>query len=590
MRNDPGRVPPEHRRSPIPTLWRILRSLVVILALIAPSVGSAQPVQSQQTPAENFDLPERDPREPEEEERILPIVVPRAQPNRLGGGQPVRVSSFQFEGNTVFTDAELAALLAPLANRDITTQELQTARDTLTRHYIENGYVTSGAMIPDQEVSDGVVTLRISEGRLTSVRAEGTRFFRNSYFESRLMLGSDGPLRIQDLERRLQIFQGDWRIKRIHSQLEPGERRGEAVLRLRIDEAPPLRIFAEWSNNTPSNLGEQTGRFGLKLPNLLGLGDEFSAELRATPGLIDYDVNYGVPVTPWDTELRVRYRRSSGEIVEGLLTAGGAEFTSNAWTAGVGLVQPLIRTRNTTMRVALLGEWRRSETKIDGFGFGFPGTGADEESGISKLGVARTAIDWLYRTRTQVYAVRQMVSMGIPVWDATENLRSNDPDSDFFSSFTQLRMALRMPQLDNLEFVTRADLQLTNRPLMPLEQIGAGGLDTVRGYPDNELVRDQAVVASLELRAEIYRSPNNRQRLQLAQFVDFAYGWDRKRAGDFLRKDRTLVSVGVGLRYRVAELLRAEIYYGVGRNANESDAAVGVQQHGVHFRLRADIP
>jgi len=588
VRNDPGRVPPEHRRSPIPTLRRILRSLVVILALIAPSVGSAQSVQSLQTPAESFDLPEREPREPEEEERILPIVVPRSQPDRLGGGQPVRVSSFQFEGNTVFTDAELAALLAPLADRDITTQELQTARDTLTRHYIDNGYVTSGAMIPDQEVSDGVVTFRIVEGRLASVRAEGTRFFRGSYFERRLMLGSDKPLRIQDLEQRLQIFQEDWRINRIASQLDPGERRGEAVLRLRIDEAAPLRTLAEWSNNTPSNLGEQTGRFVLGLPNLLGIGDEFTAQLRATQGLIDYELDYGVPITPWDTQLRGRYRRSSGEVVEGPLTAGGAEFTSSAWTAGIGLVQPLIRTQNTTLSAALLGEWRRSETKIDGFGFGFPGTGADQDTGVSKIGVARTAIDWLYRTRTQVFAVRQILSVGLPVWDATEN-SSRVPDTNFVSSFTQLRLAVRMPRYENLELVMRSDLQLSNHPLMPLEQIGAGGLDTVRGYPDNELVRDQAVIASIELRAQIYRSSNGRHRLQLAPFVDFAQGWDRKRSGVEPRKDRTLLSLGMGFRYRMARLLRAEVYWGLGRNADESDAAVGLQQHGVHFRLRADF-
>lgn len=586
MRNDPGRVLPEHRRSPISTLRRILQSLVSILVLIAPTVGSAQSVQSQQTPAENFDLPERELREPEEEERILPIVVPRAQPHRLGGGRPVHVSSFQFEGNTVFTDAELAALLAPLANRDITTQELQTARDTLTRHYIESGYVTSGAMIPDQEVSDGVVTFRIVEGRLASVRAEGTRFFRGSYFERRLMLGSDKPLRIQDLEQRLQIFQEDWRIKRIASQLDPGERRGEAVLKLRIDEAAPLRSFAEWSNNTPSNLGEQTGRFALGLPNLLGVGDEFTAQLRATPGLIDYELDYGVPITPWDTQLRARYRRSSGEIVEGPISGG--DFKSSAWTAGFGLVQPLLRTRNTTMRVALLGEWRRSKTEAGGIGFRFEGTGAND-NGVSKLAVARTAFDWLYRTRTQVFAVRQILSVGLPVWNATEN-PSRVPDTNFVSSFTQLRMALRMPQHENLELVARSDLQLSNHPLMPLEQIGAGGLDTVRGYPDNELVRDQAIIASVELRAQIFRSSNGRHRLQLAPFVDFAHGWNRKRAGDEPRKDRTLVSLGLGLRYRIAQLLRAEIYWGVGRKANESGAAVGLQQHGVHFRLRADLP
>ena len=575
-----------------PLYRRTLYGLVVILCLQVPSDGNAQTpspaLQSLQTPREEFALPQPEPREPDEHKRILPPIAPRPQPVQIGDGRSVRASSFRFDGNTVFTDEELAELLAPYSNRNITSQDLQAVRERVTQHYIENGYVTSGATIPDQEMKNGIITIRIIEGHLASVSTEGTQFFRGSYFERRLMLGSDEPLRIQNLERRLQVFQHDRRIERVVARLVPGERLGEAVLRLRIDEARPIRSFAEWDNDTPSNLGEQTGRFALGLANILGLGDELTARVRGTEGLLDYEIDYGIPITPWDTQLHGRYRWSSGEIVDGPLANSGVEFTSTAWTAGLGLIQPLIRTRNTTLNVSLLGEWRSSQTKVDGRGFGFPNTGADEDTGISKLAVARATVDWLYRTRTRVFAVRQILSVGLPIGSATENPK-NVPDTNFVSSITQLRMAVRLPQLADIELVARGDFQFSNDPLMPLEQITAGGLDTVRGFGVNELVRDQAAIASVELRAPLYRSAAGRHRLQLAPFLDVAYGWNHRRAGSNPRNGRTLLSAGLGLRYQIARLLRVEIYWGAGRLVNQSNATDVSLQHDVNFRLRAEI-
>lgn len=575
-----------------PLTRRTLYGLVVILWLHVPSDGNAQTpspeLQSLQTPRENFALPQREPREPDKRERILPAIAPQPQLVGVADGLSVRASSFRFEGNTAFTDEELAELLAPYSNRIMTARDLQSAREQVTRHYIENGYVTSGATIPDQEMKDGIITIRIIEGHLASVGAEGTRFFRGSYFERRLMLGSDEPLRIQDLEQRLQVIQQDWRIERVAARLVPGERRGEAVLKLQIDEATPVRSFAEWDNDTSSNLGEQTGRFAMVLANILGLGDQITARVRGTEGLLDYEFGYSIPITPWDTQLHGRYRMSSGEIVEGPLAGSGAEFTSTAWTAGVGLIQPLIRTRNTTLSVSLLGEWRSSQTKVDGRGFGFPNTGADANTGISKLAVARATVDWLYRTQTQVFAIRQLLSVGLPIGSATQN-PTGVPDTNFVSSLTQLRMAVRLPQLADVELLMRADFQYSNNPLMPLEQISAGGLDTVRGYGVNELIRDRAVIASVELRAPLYRSAAGHQRLQLAPFLDIAYGWNDRRTGSNPRNARTLLSAGLGLRYQIARLLHAEIYWGAGRLVNESNATDVSVQHDVNFRVRVEI-
>lgn len=49
-------------------------------------------------------------------------------------------------------------------------------------------------------------------------------------------------------------------------------------------------------------------------------------------------------------------------------------------------------------------------------------------------------------------------------------------------------------------FVARAAAQLTPDSLLPLEQFSVGGIATVRGYGQNQLVTDNGVLGSLEVR------------------------------------------------------------------------------------------
>ena len=73
------------------------------------------------------------------------------------------------------------------------------------------------------------------------------------------------------------------------------------------------------------------------------------------------------------------------------------------------------------------------------------------------------------------------------------------------------------------QLLFRTDVQISNQPLLPLEQIAVGGRYTVRGYRENLLVRDQAMIASLELRIPIVQNAAWAEYLQLVPFSDYGY-------------------------------------------------------------------
>ena len=93
------------------------------------------------------------------EEKVEPFLLPR-----------VYVREIKITGNTVFSDDTLKEVIAPFLNRELTDTDLESLRLALTFFYINKGYINSGAIIPDQTMMDGVITIHIIEGQADNIR------------------------------------------------------------------------------------------------------------------------------------------------------------------------------------------------------------------------------------------------------------------------------------------------------------------------------------------------------------------------------------------------------------------------------------
>jgi len=76
-------------------------------------------------------------------------------------------------GNTAFRTRKIAEVTTPFKNRILITEDLERLRLALTLLYVNKGYLTSGAIIPDQDVASGVITVQIIEGKAHADRHRG---------------------------------------------------------------------------------------------------------------------------------------------------------------------------------------------------------------------------------------------------------------------------------------------------------------------------------------------------------------------------------------------------------------------------------
>ncbi|NWF73639.1 MAG: ShlB/FhaC/HecB family hemolysin secretion/activation protein, partial [Nitrospirae bacterium] len=242
---------------------------------------------------------------------VLPIVPP---PPETGvpiqpGAIRVFVHDIRVIGNTVFSDAEIAEATAPFTNRTLQTEDLERLRLTLTLLYVNKGYLTSGAIIPDQDVVSGVITVQIIEGKLTRIDVEGNRWFRSSYLSDRLSLGIRTPVTLAPLQEQLQILQQDRRIERINAELRPGDQRGESLLNVRVADKQPFHASMEVNNYQTPLVGEIRGIGTLAHDNLTGHGDPLKLSYGQSSGAYPIvDASYALPFNRYGTTFSPYYR------------------------------------------------------------------------------------------------------------------------------------------------------------------------------------------------------------------------------------------------------------------------------------------
>jgi hemolysin activation/secretion protein len=514
---------------------------------------------------------------------ILPPIPPprRADAGRLSEGPRLLVRAWRFAGNTAFSHEELARVAAPWTGREITTAELEQVRDALTRHYVEGGYVTSGALVPDQSPQDGVVEIRIVEGAVEAIEVEGPRFLRARYVRSRLERATRAPLDVVALEERIQLLQQDPHIRRIQAELRPGSRPGLARLHVNVEEQPPWSVWLEANNHQPPSIGAYGGHFEVGWNDVTGFGDALSASFDVTEGLGEIDSQYELPLTRWDTLLELRSELTDSDVVENPFDDVNISSTTQSY--GIGLRQPVYTSLATTLTAFVRGEWRRSQTFL--LGDGFPFVPGPDEDGISTLALLRLGQDVVWRDRAQVVAARSMFTFGLDVLGATRNAGGDVPDGTFFAWLGQLQWARRFDDWWGIEAIVRSDVQLASAPLLGLEQFAVGGHATVRGYRENQVVRDQGVVSSLEVRIPLWRDVEGGPILQLAPFFDYGYSWNKDRPSP---GPNSLPAVGVGLRWAITRFADAELYWG--QNLNDALGSGDLQDHGVGFSLRVRLP
>lgn len=505
----------------------------------------------------------------------LPLAPPGAPTGAAAPNPaPITLRAVRFEGHTQFTLAELETLAAPFLQRPLRPLDLEELRQRVTRAYVERGHVNSGAFIAEGALQGDTLTLRIVEGRITQLRQRGLQGLTGRYLASRLLREGE-VLDVNRLQDRYRLQLADPLFARLNAQLLPAGEPGAAVLDVEVTRAPPWQATVFASNHVAPAVGStQLGMEGV-WRDLAGWGDALAITLAGGEASRQIDATWLLPLAGSRTTLALRAADGESSVIEEPVAA--LDIESRVTTREATLAQPLIDESRQRWALGLTWAQRRNRTSLSGVPFAFvPG---EPEGGI-RVESWRVFQELTVRRERDVWALRASVLAGRNNL-ATEPLLPQQPPRRYRLAQLQGQgsIATAAEGEPGGPLIVRALLQGSPDRLVPLEQIAIGGRHTVRGYRENQLVRDNGWAVGLEWHWPLWRDAVRRASVTLAPTLDAGAAWNRDEP-----KSR-LASAGLGLLWTVAEV-DGELFLARRLERRDNPTHGDLQDRGIHLLLR----
>jgi hemolysin activation/secretion protein len=481
----------------------------------------------------------------------------------------VVVSKFQIIGSTIFSEAELDRLTEQFINRPLSFNQLFEVRSAITQLYLDRGYITSGAFLPIQTFSDrGEVVIQVLEGSLEDIQIKGTNRLNPEYIKSRLALAATKPLNRDRLVQALQLLQLNPLIAKVSAELSSSLEPGLNLLTVNLTEASSFRLGLSTDNRRSPSVGSDRQQIELKEGNLLGWGDSLTLAYGRSEGSNSFDFSYDLPLNASNTSLTFAFNRTNSRVIE--TPFNQIDLIAASRSYDLSLRQPLLQTANQEFVTGLTLSHRQSETAL--LDTPFPISPGADSQGRTLVSALRWFQEFNQRGVQEVLALRSQFSLGIGILNATIN--PEPPDSQFFSWRGQAQYVNQFAA-DTL-LLLRGDLQLSDRRLVPIEQIGIGGQESVRGYRQDFLLADNGATINLELRLPVLRGAQG--VLQVVPFADFGVAWNHNVNAS------SVFGLGLGLRWQQGNNLTVRFDYGIPFN-KVATSGRSLQENGVYFSI-----
>jgi hemolysin activation/secretion protein len=512
---------------------------------------------------------------PSPDELLNPSRQPSSPQKEIPVTGTITVNRFEVLGNTAFSQVELDQFLLPFTKRPITFSELLKARSLITDLYVSRGYITSGAFIPTQDLQNGVVKIQVIEGGLEEIKITGVERLSPDYVRSRMNIATGAPLNRDRLIQALQVLQINPLIASVSAELSAGTRAGQNILEVRIREAKSLSAQLSLDNNRAPSVGSLRRKVQVSEANLTGLGDTLSVGYSNTDGSNSYDLSYTLPINPYNGTIAFAFNNGNSNVLEKPFNI--LDIYANSTSYDFTFRQPIEQTPSQEIAMGFTASYRESLTSL--LKIPFPLYAGADDNGVTKIAVLRAFQEFTQRSSQSVISLRSQFSLGLG-GVLGSNVNTSFPDSRFVSWRGQSQYVNLLAP--DTFLLLRGDLQFGDRALLPSEQIGFGGQDTLRGYRQDVLLGDNGLNLSAELRVPILRIPEWEGLLQIVPFVDAAAVWTS--SGEANSSSNTLLGTGLGLRWRVGNTLDLRLDYGIPLISvpNSRNTA---QENGLYFNL-----
>ena len=450
-------------------------------------------------------------------------------------------------------DPGFVAQIAPFLGKPLSLADLDRIRSLALGWLRAHDRPFADVTAPPQNVAGGVVRIVVTQYRLGRVTVEGARHFSPALIERRSGLEPGQPLALAPLQGDLARLNQNPFLT-VDAIFKPGANPGETDITLSARDRLPFRLYAGYDNLGVRSLGVGEYDLGINWGNVFGTGGILSYQFtRTISGRYTSHSLSDVAPLAWGDQLLVfgSYASSRPRLPEIFNVVGHSGQASvryvHRFGGGGRLTQDLqlgydFKTTDNNLEFAGIQVFA-THAEVDQFPIVYDGTLTD------RLG------------QTAVQNILVLSPGGLTGNNTTAALAALVPGARARYLYDRLLVTRTTRLPAGFASITRATGQVATHNLPNSEQLGGGGIGSVRGYFADTALGSTGVLASQEVRLPSFgltrlASPGSRldDRMQFGAFVDYARLTQVTPIPD-VQNRVTLMSVGGNVHYSIRRLL-----------------------------------
>jgi hemolysin activation/secretion protein len=434
--------------------------------------------------------------------------TPAAPAADASEAQHFDVHEYRVLGNTVLSNREIEGVLYSRLGEGKTFADVETARGALESAYHSLGFATVFVDIPPQEIADGVVRLRVTEGRLRVRTISGARYFSEGKLLTALPATQPGEVpNLPELQRQLNAVNTQTADRAVVPVLKAGPVPGTMDLALKVDDHLPLHGSVDLNNQYTADTKPLRATFALSYDNLFGELDSLSLQYTGSPQKIGQvgvsNATYSFRPIFDGIRTSLSFTNSSSDVA----TIGTLGVLGDGQIFGAHVSVPLTQLPGNVQSLTLGLDYKHFRNTINLDSTSSPDAPAML---IEPISYVNASLGYLgaWQRATQSGTVQQIGSFDITanagprgVANRTDNFANSRifARGNYAYLHSDASFMTRLPA--NLQLTLRASGQAALEQLVVYEQASIAGSDGVRGYLEAEALGDTAFKGTIQLQS-----------------------------------------------------------------------------------------
>lgn len=476
----------------------------------------------------------------------------------------VYVEQVEFSPSKILSAEEIEKFKNKLIGKNLFIKDIDNIVEEINTLYLEKGFVTAKAFLPEQIIENGIIKIDLIEGKVGRLNITGNKWTRNIYIKQRISKKEGELFDITTLEKDIVKFNRYNEDVKINANLTKGNEFSTTDINLNVTENTPFHITGLFDNAGRSTIGLLRGGVMVSDDSLLGFRDKLSSGVYLSKNSTTPFVDYNVPINKHDGKLGFLFSSSFSEIAQGNYSM--FDITSRSYNYSVYFNQPVIRKPAFELNSNSSWTFKRAVTAFD------------------KVDISTDKISGFQQSLNGRYDTKK------GIWYGTQDLYLGTLFKETKNTYTYFKYSGDIIRLHDFGHgiigQLRGMYQYIPQNVIPYaDQFQSGGISTVRGYSEGVLIGKTGYLLSAELlfpvlpqKITIYKDkkiPFLGKYVKGVIFADHAGVFPFKGEGpgvEGVKSDDYLIGLGPGLRINLPADLTARLYFGfpIGCNRHES--------------------